>query len=38
MEDNPDGTVDTADLAGTAEESDDEMVYQPEHFEQDLKG
>jgi hypothetical protein len=27
-----------ADLAGTAEESDDEVVYQPEHSEQDLKG
>jgi hypothetical protein len=38
VEDNPDGTVDPADLDGTAEESDDEMVYQPEHSEQDLKG
>ena len=38
MEDNPDGTVDPADLAGTAEESDDEVVYQPKHSYRDLKG
>jgi hypothetical protein len=36
IEDNPDGTVDPADLAGTADESDAEVVYQPEHSEQDL--
>jgi hypothetical protein len=38
VEDNPDGTVDPADLAGTAEESDDEVVYQPKHSYRDLKG
>jgi hypothetical protein len=36
VEDNPDGTVDPADLAGTADESDAEVVYQPEHSEKDL--
>jgi hypothetical protein len=36
VEDNPDGTVDPADLAGTAEESDDEVFDQPEYSEQDL--
>jgi len=36
VEDNPDGTVFPGDLAGTANESDDEVVYQPEHSEQDL--
>jgi hypothetical protein len=36
IEDNPDGTVDPADLAGTADESDAEVVYQPEHSEKDL--
>ena len=30
VEDNPDGTVDRR-PGGTAEESDDEVVYQPEH-------
>ena len=37
VEDNPDGTVDPADLAGTADKSDDDVVYQPEHPEKDLK-
>jgi hypothetical protein len=36
VEDDPDGTVDPSDLAGTANESDDEVVYQPEHSEEDL--
>jgi hypothetical protein len=36
VEDNPEGTVNPADLAGTASESDDEVVYQPEHSEKDL--
>jgi hypothetical protein len=36
VEDNPDGTVEPADLAGTADESDAEVVYQPEHSEKDL--
>jgi len=36
VEDNPKGTVNPADLAGTASESDDEVVYQPEHSEKDL--
>jgi hypothetical protein len=36
VEDNPDGTVYPADLAGTANESDDDVVYQPEHSEEDL--
>ena len=36
VEDNPEGTVDPADLAGTANESDDEVVYQPKHSEKDL--
>jgi hypothetical protein len=36
IEDNPDGTVDPGDLAGTAKESDDDVVYQPEHSEKDL--
>jgi hypothetical protein len=36
VEDNPDGTVDPADLADTADESDAEVVYQPEHSEKDL--
>jgi hypothetical protein len=37
VEDNPEGTVNPADLAGTADESDAEVVYQPEHSEEDLK-
>jgi hypothetical protein len=36
VEDNPDGTVNPADLAGTADESDDDVVYQPEHSEKDI--
>jgi hypothetical protein len=36
VEDNPDGTVDPSDLAGTADESDDEIVYQPEYSEEDI--
>jgi len=35
IEDNPEGTVDPADLAGTANESDDEVVYQPKYSEKD---
>jgi hypothetical protein len=38
VEDNPDGTVDPSDLAGTANESDDEVVYQPEYSEEHLDG
>ena len=37
IEDNPEGTVHPADLAGTADESDADVVYQPEHSEEDLK-
>jgi len=36
VEDNPDGTVYPADLAGTADESDDKVVYQPEYSEEDI--
>ena len=36
VEDNPEGTVNPADLAGTADESDAEVVYQPEYSEEDL--
>jgi hypothetical protein len=36
VEDNPEGTVDPADLAGTADQSDDEVVYQPKFSEKDL--
>jgi hypothetical protein len=36
VEDNPDGTVDPGDLAGTADESDDDVVYQPEYSEEDI--
>jgi hypothetical protein len=36
VEDNPEGTVDPGDLAGTADESDAEVVYQPEHSEADI--
>jgi hypothetical protein len=36
VEDNPEGTVDPAELAGTADESDDEVVYQPKFSEKDL--
>jgi hypothetical protein len=36
VEDNPDGTVDPAHLAGTANESDEEVVYQPTYSEKDL--
>jgi hypothetical protein len=36
VEDNPEGTVDPADLAGTANESDDEVVYQPKYSEKDV--
>jgi hypothetical protein len=36
VEDNPEGTVNPADLAGTAKETDAEVVYQPEHSEEDL--
>ena len=36
VEDNPEGTVFPSDLAGTADESDDQVVYQPEHSEEDL--
>ncbi|MFZ1118563.1 MAG: hypothetical protein WAN44_22345 [Propionibacteriaceae bacterium] len=37
VEDNPEGTVDPADLASTAKESDDDVVYQPKHSEKDLE-
>jgi hypothetical protein len=37
VEDNPRGTVFPGDLAGSATEDDDDVVYQPEHSEQDLK-
>ena len=37
IEDDPNGTVDPADLAGTANESDDEVVYQPDYSEEDLE-
>ena len=37
IEDNPEGTVDPGDLAGTADESDADVAYQPEHSEEDLK-
>ena len=33
IEDDPTGTVDPSDLSGTAESSDDEVVYAPEHHE-----
>jgi hypothetical protein len=36
VEDNPDGTVDPGELAGTADESDDEVVYRPKHSEKDI--
>ena len=36
VEDNPDGTVYPGDLAGTADESDDKVVYQPEYSERDI--
>ena len=36
VEDNPDGTVYPSDLAGTADESDDTVVYQPEYSEEDI--
>ena len=36
VEDNPNGTVDPGDLAGTADESDAEVVYQPEYSEEDI--
>ena len=36
VEDDPEGTVDPADLAGTANESDDEVVYQPKYSEKDV--
>ena len=36
VEDNPEGTVDPAELAGTADEADDEVAYQPEYSEKDL--
>jgi hypothetical protein len=36
VEDNPGGTVDPGDLAGTATESDDDVVYQPEVSKEDL--
>jgi hypothetical protein len=36
VEDNPEGTVDSGDLAGSADESDDEVVYQPEYSEADI--
>jgi hypothetical protein len=36
VEDSDEGTVFPADLAGTADESDDEVVYQPKHSEKDL--
>ena len=35
VEDNPEGTVDPAELAGTADDSDDE-VAQPEYSEKNL--
>jgi hypothetical protein len=35
-EDNPEGTVFPADLAGTADESDETVTYQPEYSEKDL--
>ena len=37
VEDNPEGTVFPADLAGSASDEDDDVVYQPEHSEQDVK-
>jgi hypothetical protein len=37
VEDNEEGTVFPADLAGTATDEDDDVVYQPEHSEKDLK-
>jgi hypothetical protein len=36
VEDNPDGTVDPGDLAGTADESGADVVYQPEYSEEDI--
>jgi hypothetical protein len=36
VEDNPDGTVYPGDPAGTADESDDKVVYQPEYSEEDI--
>jgi hypothetical protein len=37
VEDNPEGTVNPADLAGTADESDADVVYQPEYSEEDVE-
>jgi hypothetical protein len=37
VEDDPQGTVDPADLAGTANESDAEVTYQPEYSEEDTE-
>ena len=37
LEDDPDGTVDPADLAGSADESDAERDLQPTHSEEDLE-
>jgi hypothetical protein len=36
VEDNPDGTVDPGDLAGTADDSDADVVYKPEYSEGDI--
>ncbi|HET8915754.1 MAG TPA: hypothetical protein VFM91_08625 [Propionibacteriaceae bacterium] len=36
VEDNPDGTINPSDLAGTADESDAEVVYRPEYSEEDV--
>jgi len=35
IEDDPGGTVDPADLAGTADNSDDTVAYAPQHSEAD---
>lgn len=37
IEDDPEGTVDPGELAGGADESDDDVVYQPESSEEDLE-
>ena len=37
VEDDPQGTVDPADLAGTAKPSDDDVAYAPEHSEAETK-
>jgi hypothetical protein len=37
VEDDPQGTVDPADLAGGADESDSEAALHPDHTEEDLE-